>query len=244
MRCVVTGAGHGLGRGLALSLAELGSKVAAVDIDGQAAERTAHEVRERGATGVAYRLDVTDDEAVERTFARCTSDLGRVDLLVNNAAVLSVSPVIDLDPVEWRRVMEVNATGTFLCSRAAARLMVADGAGGSIVSIASVSGKVGDPGLAHYSASKFAVIGLTQSLARELAASGVTVNAVCPGLIATSMIDAVAQEWGTTVEQLAGLQAVTRPQTAEEIAMAVSFLHRNRSVTGQAVNVDGGAVFH
>jgi meso-butanediol dehydrogenase/(S,S)-butanediol dehydrogenase/diacetyl reductase len=148
-----------------------------------------------------------------------------------------------MDAGEWRRVLEVNATGTFLASRAVARRLVVEGRPGSIVSIASIAGKRGDPQLAHYSASKFAIVGLTQALARELAEHDVTVNAVCPGLVETQMIEQVAAGWNTSVERMLDAQAIHRPQTADEIADAVAFLHRNRSVTGQAINVDGGTIF-
>jgi NAD(P)-dependent dehydrogenase (short-subunit alcohol dehydrogenase family) len=145
---------------------------------------------------------------------------------------------------EWQKILAVNATGVFLCSRAAARLMVAGNIEGSIVSISSIAGKIGDPGLAHYSASKFAVVGFTQSLAQELAPHGITVNAICPGVVMTPMIEDLAQDWDASIEEMMSAQAIKRPQTPSEIAAAVLYLHTVRSVTGQAINVDGGTVFH
>jgi meso-butanediol dehydrogenase / (S,S)-butanediol dehydrogenase / diacetyl reductase len=126
--------------------------------------------------------------------------------VVNGAGVLSVAPVVDLEAREWRRVLEVNVTGAFLVSQAAARIMIKAARPASIISIASVAGKIGEPGLAHYAASKFALVGFTQALARELAPHH-------------------------------------RPQTPDDIALAIAFLHASRSVTGQAINVEGGTVF-
>lgn len=243
-RAVVTGGGRGLGRGIALSLAGRGAAVAVLDVDERSAEGVAREVAALEVQAVARSVDVTDESGVAATVGSVRKEFGGIDLLVNNAGVLSVAPVVELSLAEWRRVMDVNATGAFLMSREVARTMIADGTEGSIVSIASIAGKRGDPELAHYSASKFAIVGFTQALARELAVNGITVNAVCPGLVETSMIEALAAGWSSSVEQMLEPQAIRRPQTPDEIADAIAFLHRNRSVTGQAVNVDGGTVFN
>jgi meso-butanediol dehydrogenase/(S,S)-butanediol dehydrogenase/diacetyl reductase len=220
-----------------------GAAVAVLDIDLDAATAVAQEALASGVRAAARWVDITDEASVAEAVAAASDDVGGLDLLVNNAGVLSVSPVVDLALAEWRRVLEVNATGTFLMSREVARAMLAAGTTGSIVSVASIAGKRGDPELAHYSASKFAVVGFTQALARELATSGITVNAVCPGLVETAMIDALAARWGASVEEMLELQAIPRPQTPDEIAATIAFLHRNRSITGQALNVDGGTVF-
>jgi meso-butanediol dehydrogenase/(S,S)-butanediol dehydrogenase/diacetyl reductase len=172
------------------------------------------------------------------------ADLGGLDLVVNNAGVLTARPVVEMELAEWRRILDVNITGTFLISRKAARLMIAGKTEGSIVSISSIAGKVGDPLLAHYSASKFAIIGFTQALARELGKFGITVNAVCPGVIETQMIRDLSLGSATPVEHMLDAQVIKRPQTPREIAMAIALLHVNRAMTGQAINVDGGSVFH
>lgn len=239
---LVTGAGRGLGRGLGVALARQGARVACLDLDGEAAAQTAALIREAGGQGWSAELDVTDEYQVPIAVADAAVALGGLDLAVCNAGVLSVAPVVELAAAEWRRVLDVNATGTFLVAQAAARTMLAAGTKGSIVTIGSIAGKQADAGCAHYAASKFAVIGLTQALAKELAAFGITANAVCPGVVQTELMAAFAGQAG--LDHFVQLQLVKRPQEPDEIAAAVVFLHRCRSVTGQAINVDGGTVFH
>jgi NAD(P)-dependent dehydrogenase (short-subunit alcohol dehydrogenase family) len=149
-----------------------------------------------------------------------------------------------MELTEWRRVLDVNATGTFLTARAVAKHMIKAGTAGSIVPVASVGGKLGTPMLAHYNASKFAVIGLTQVLAKELGPHGITVNAVCPGVVETEMIAQLAESRNEPLTEMLRKQIVQRPQTPAEIALAIAHLHLNRAITGQAVNVDGGTIFH
>lgn len=240
---VVTGAGQGLGRGIALALAARGGRVVALDVNTDGAAKTARMIEETGGSAWSSRMDVTDEGEVGSAVGWAASRLDGLDLVINGAGVLSVSPVVDLEAREWRRVLEVNVTGVFLVSRAAARLMIEAARPASIVSIASIAGKIGEPGLAHYAASKFALVGFTQALARELAPHQITVNAVCPGVVATPMIEELSSQWHVPVEEMLARQAIRRPQSAEDIAMAIAFLHASRSVTGQAINVDGGTVF-
>jgi meso-butanediol dehydrogenase / (S,S)-butanediol dehydrogenase / diacetyl reductase len=239
---LITGAGRGLGRGVGQALARQGARVACLDLDGKAAGETAALIREAGGQGWSAELDVTDERRVPVAVRDAASVMGGLDLAVCNAGVLSVAPVVELAAAEWRRVLDVNATGTFLVAQAAARTMLAAGTKGSIVTVASIAGKRADAGCAHYAASKFAVIGLTQALAMELAAYGITANAVCPGVVRTELMTAFAGQAG--VDHFVQLQLVKRPQEPDEIAGAIAFLHRCRSVTGQAINVDGGTVFH
>ncbi len=239
----VTGAGRGLGRGIALSLAARGARVAALDVDAGSVQETARLIQRAGGTSSAARMDVTDEAEVQAGIAWAAGQLSGLDLVVNGAGVLSVAHVVDLEAAEWRRVLEVNVTGAFLVSRAAARIMITAARPASIISIASVAGKTGEPGLAHYAASKFALVGFTQALARELAPHQITVNAVCPGVVLTPMIDQLADKWQMSIDDLLDTQAIHRPQTPDDIALAIAFLHASRSVTGQAINVDGGTVF-
>jgi meso-butanediol dehydrogenase/(S,S)-butanediol dehydrogenase/diacetyl reductase len=233
LRVLVTGAGRGLGLGLATAMAGWGARVGVADLNKTVPDFAAW-------SGI---MDVTDEAAVEASVSACWDALGGIDLLVNNAGVLSVFGVVDMAATEWRRVMEVNATGTFLVSQAVVRRMIAEARGGSIVSISSIAGKRGDPTLAHYSASKFAVIGFTQALAREVGRHGIRVNAVCPGVVETAMIDDLTQGSGTSVSEWLRHQALPRSQTPEEIAWVVASLHGATAVTGQAINVDGGTLF-
>ena len=241
---MVTGAGRGIGRGVALALAGWGARVAVSDIDADFAAATLAAIEAAGGEGLVHTLDVTDAVAVGRATAECDEALGGIDLLFANAGVLSVIRVVDMDPAEWRRVLEVNATGVFIAAQAAARLMIARARPASIVCTASISGKLGGDGYAHYTASKFAVVGFVQSLAMELAEHDILVNAVCPGIIETEMVAKMSREANTPVAKWIDDQLVKRPQTPDDIARMVAFLHISRAVTGQAINVDGGTVFH
>lgn len=229
---MITGAARGIGRGIAETLGEKGAKIAATDI----------ELPDTG--DFTARMDVTDAAEVASVIEACAAKLGPIDLLINNGGILTVAPVVELDPETWRRVMDVNATGTFITAQAVARHMLAEGTKGTIANIASIGGKQAGPGVAHYCASKFAVIGFTQALAMELAGDGITVNAVCPGVVQTEMIDTFARGRDIPVAGWIDKQLVGRPQTPAEIAQTIAFLHQARSITGQAINVDGGTVFH
>ncbi len=243
-RILVTGAGRGLGRGMAEAFSSWGASVGVADLAPEGVAETLERIRRPDAQFWAGTLDVTDEASVADTVERCSAGLGGIDLLINNAGVLSVSSVTDLTLAEWRRVMDVNATGVFLMSRAVVRYMIAAQQPGSVVSISSIAGKRGDPGLAHYSASKFAVVGFTQALAREVARHGILVNALCPGVVETPMIADLSRAASVPVAQWLGHQAIGRSQTPEDIAFAAAFLHRSRAVTGQALNIDGGTLFH
>lgn len=240
----VTGAARGIGHGLALDLATRGSLVAAFDVDTAGLQQTVAAIERSGGRAVAKPLDVRDSEGVTGAFGEAAAELGGLDILVAGAGAISFGRILDLDVDEWRRVIDVNATGVFLCLKAASRLMVGGGGGGSIVAISSVSGKEGEVGLGHYCASKFAVVGLVQTLAKELAEYDVTVNAVCPGTVMTPMIDQLSAASGEDAASFVERQLIKRPQTPTEIGEAVVFLHRSRSITGQAINIDGGTVFH
>lgn len=241
---MVTGAGRGIGRGVALALAGWGARVAVSDIDGEGAAATLAAIEAAGGEGLAHTLDVTDADAVARAAGECDEALDGIDLLFANAGVLSVVRVVDMDPAEWRRVLEVNITGVFITAQAVARLMIGRRRAASIVCTASISGKLGGDGYAHYTASKFAVIGFVQSLAMELAENDILVNAICPGIIETEMVAKMSREAGVAVSKWIGDQLVKRPQTPDDIARMVAFLHTSRAITGQAINVDGGTVFH
>jgi len=234
-----------------MTLARAGAHVLVADVDAVAARAVADEVSAVGVQGHAMPMDVTRWDDAQRLRGTIEERFGRLDIAVNAAGVISVQLVEDMSEAEWDRVMDVNAKGTFLCCRAAIPLLRRTGAG-TIINISSVSGKDGYQGLAHYSASKYAVIGFTNSLAKELAREEITVNAICPGVVRTAMWDLLAKEWSNndeTAEQSWQRQVLAfvpqgHPQTVEDIGDLVVYLVSARNLTGQAINLDGGLMSH
>jgi NAD(P)-dependent dehydrogenase (short-subunit alcohol dehydrogenase family) len=255
---VVTGAGAGIGRAIALALAEGGAVVAVTDIAVDRARAVAEAIRAGGGAAHWLRLDVTDRHQIEAVAADLVRTQGRIDVWVNNAGVSTMRRFLDLTESDWHTNMDVNAKGTFLCSQVAARHMLrqpADpetGIRGRIIVVASMAGKRGNaPYLAHYVASKFAVVGLTQAMAGELAPHGITVNAVCPGYVRTSMQDREvrweAELRGTTPDEVRQAYVDDTPlgrlETPEDVAGVVRFLAgaAARFITGESIHVNGGA---
>ncbi|RJS93157.1 SDR family oxidoreductase [Salinisphaera sp. Q1T1-3] len=247
---LVTGGGRGIGRGIALALAEAGADVAVADISQSIAEETASLVRETGRRSIALTVDVTSSESVTALIESAEADLGPLDIAVNNAGVISIQSIDELTEADWDRIMAVNAKGVFLCAQAEVAAMRPRGHG-RIVNIASIAGKVGLPDLTHYSASKFAVIGFTNALAKEVGSQGITVNALCPGIVGTGMWrgeSGLAARWKqgdeTEEESWARHQQTLLPQgvaqTPEDMGQAVVYLASAEHVTGQAMAVDGG----
>ena len=243
----VTGAAHGIGAAIVRAFAGEGACVAITDLDGEAAEALAADL---GAGCRAWALDVTRAGDVGHVFEEAVTAIGPISVVVANAGVSTMNPVIDLTEDEWDFNMDVNAKGVFLPNQAAVRHFLSRGMGGSIVNTASLAGKVGAPLLAHYSASKFAVVGFTQALAREMAKQGIRVNAVCPGYVVTGMQDReVVWEGvlrGLTPDEVRAqylsetpLGRLARP---EDVARVVVFLASDDAdyMTGQAINVTGG----
>ena len=256
---IVTGAGNGIGRGIALGLAAEGATVVAADLNGADAERAVADIAAQGGKGLALQTDATAEAAVSAMVAQSLAAFGQIDILVNNVGG-GVDPelLVKLSVAEWDRAMAVNLRSVFLCSSAVAREMMPRRQG-SIISISSISGKLGESLMGPYCAGKFGVIGLTQVLAKELGRYGITVNAVCPGYVWTPGWENIARVLRanyTTLaeksteqifqERVRATVPLGRPQTAEEIAGLVAFLAsaQARSITGQAINVDGGAVMH
>jgi NAD(P)-dependent dehydrogenase (short-subunit alcohol dehydrogenase family) len=269
---LVTGAGRsgGIGRAIAERLLGDGYAVAVSDIGERFVEKPEYEtaamseldatVAELAGLGevIGVRCDVRDESQVEAMVDEVVARFGRLDVLVNNAGVGGgLGEVVDMSLADWQLNIDVMATGVFLCSRAAARHLVARGEGGRIITIASQAGKSGMPLLAAYSAAKFAAVGLTQALAHELGAHGVTVNAVCPGTIDTPMLDlegglmdVYSRRFNMEKDQYR--RRVTRTIPAgrfgrpEDIAACVSWLASDDAsfVTGEAVNVTGGQEMH
>jgi len=236
---LITGARRGIGRVIALRLAANGP-VALNDIESgkDELEKVADEVRAAGGTALVVTGDVTNSGDVDALVKRVLSEFGRLDVLVNNAGITRDALLIRMSDDQWRSVLEVNLTGAFLCSRAAAKVMLRRRSG-RIINMASVVGVMGNAGQANYSASKAGLIGLTKSMARELAPRGLTVNAIAPGFIVSPMTDELSEE---AKQKLFSLIPLGRLGTAEDVADAVAFFASPAAdyVTGQVLKVDGG----
>jgi len=237
---IVTGAGRGIGRECAHLLAARGAAMAVVDIDADRAMSVAAEIGATGARVLHRQVDVADADAVRSMLSRCLAELGGLDILVNCAATLRPTPVRQISEAEWDRVVDVNLKGTFLVSQAALEPMIEAGYG-RIVNLSSTAGKnVSTVGGAHYTASKAGVLGLTRHLATEVAVHGITVNAVCPGLIDTEMVrSAITPE---QMRRYAEGFPIPRLGTAAEVAELVAFLASGRAayITGAAFDITGG----
>jgi len=249
---IVTGAGSGAGRVIAQRLAEDGFAIAIGDVRSETADVAAAEIREStGVDAAGFAVDVAQKASAEEFVAAVAERFGRIDVLVNNAGVISLIPLAQLEEAEWDRVLNVNLKGPFLMTKAVLPHITANG-WGRIVNISSDVGKRGEENLAHYCASKFGVIGLTQSTGVELARdrTGVTVNAICPAIMNTNMMKQIADERSTIVggtpEDTLDLLPTTVPMgrvtEPTDIANVVSFLCSDDAsfLTGQALNVTGG----
>ncbi|MDX6805994.1 SDR family NAD(P)-dependent oxidoreductase [Terrihabitans rhizophilus] len=243
---IVTGGATGIGAAIARALNKAGVRVAVADIDRAKADALALELTD----GVGITVDVTKRQSVESAFAEAEAALGGLDIVIANAGVSSMRPALDLTDADWDFNFDVNARGVFLTNQIACRGFLAAGRKGVIVNTASLAAKVGAPLLAHYSASKFAVLGWTQGLAREMAPHGIRVNAVCPGFVRTSMQDREilweAELRNMTPEavfaEYVSLTPLGRIEEPEDVADVVLFLasDASRFMTGQGVNVTGG----
>lgn len=249
---LVTGAGSGIGRAIALALAAEGATIAAADIELAAAQRTAGEAAGNARRAIAIEADCGEVASIDAMVRRAVAELGRLDIIVNNAGVTRYSYIMDLTEADWDRIHRVNAKGVFFCLQRAAREMMGTG-GGRIINIASISGR-GYSGASNaaYAASKGAVIALTKMAAQQLGRYNINVNAICPGVTRTELgaRNAVgrAAERGVSVEQLMAEQEagipIGRANTPEDIAAMAVFLASPgaRNITGQSYNVDGGLV--
>lgn len=259
---IVTGAGQGIGRGVAKRLAQEGAHIVVAEYNKTNAEEAAHELSQLGPQALAYPIDIGESDQIEQMTMDVVAHFGRIDILVNNAGVNKTTWLLDVTPQDWDFVQRVNQKGLFFCVQAAAKQMIAqmpeevrqagraERSYGKIVNFSSVAGRSGRPYSAEYSASKWAVISITQSAALALAPYNINVNAVCPGLVPTPMWSYIDQtqaerfgmqqgEWMASAIEKIPLKRAAAP---EDIAAAVSFLCSTDAdyITGQALNVDGG----
>jgi 3-oxoacyl-[acyl-carrier protein] reductase len=235
---LVTGAAQGIGRTVALLLAQKGADIVVSDINLEKAEETAKEIEAIGRRAVAIRVDVANLNEVERMIEAILERFGQIDILVNNAGIARDKLILRMTEEDWDAVLNVNLKGTFNCTKAVIRHMSKQRRG-KIVNIASVVGEMGNVGQANYAASKAGVIGFTKTIAREFAQRGINVNAIAPGYIETPMTEVLPERAKEELRRMIPMERLGRP---EDVAEAVLFLVSESSsyITGQVLNINGG----
>ena len=250
---LITGAGNGIGRAIAIAMAENDRNVVSADIDLSAAETTAATIRQLGVKAMALKVDVGETAEISNMIQDIERQFGRLDILVNNAGVTRAADIMELTEADWDKIHRVNAKGVFFCLQNAAKQMIEQGNGGRIINIASIAGR-GFSGTSNaaYSASKGAVISLTKTAAQQLAKHDITVNSICPGVTTTEIVEGLvktrAEARGISVEAMVKEMTdnipLKRANEPEDIAAMAIFLASSgaRNITGQSYNVDGGLV--
>jgi len=235
---VVTGAAQGIGRTIALFLAQQGADVVVADINEESLNAVAREIENPGRKAVPVQMDVTNLQECDQMVKTAVDALGTIDILVNNAGITRDTVLLRMKEEQWDQVIQVNLKGTFNCTKAAIRHMFRKKYG-RIINISSVTGAMGNAGQANYAASKAAVMGFTKSIAREYAHCGITVNAVAPGFIQTAMTEAIPEkERELMIAQIPS----RRLGTPEDVAQSVCFLASDAAgyITGQVIHINGG----
>ena len=238
---VITGSARGLGKAIALKLAQMGANIVLNDIEGSdSIESTAKEFKDRGFNVAVSKGDVRSEDDVNKLMNTAVDTFGSLDILVNNAGITRDTLMLRMTEKDWDDVLSINLKGAFMCTRAAAKIMIKSRSG-SIINLASVSGVIGNAGQANYSSSKAGLIGLTKSTAKELASRNIRCNAVAPGFIASKMTDVLPDK---VREMYLANIPLGRFGAPEDVADVVGFLASDwaRYVTGQVINIDGGLV--
>ena len=256
---IVTGAGRlrSIGRAAADALARLGADVVVTgtgrdpatfpadekEVGWKDVESTAEQVRSHGRRALPLTVDVTDRQQVQMMVDRAVEELGRVDILINNAAFARGPdrvPIVELDPDIFQRVLDIKVTGTYLCTKAALEVLLKQGQGGKIVNVSSGAGKRGSPNTLAYNAANFAVVGMTQSMAKELGPNGINVNCVCPGAVDTARMDDLGR--GERWRQMGENTPIGRTGTDEEVGGFIAYLCTEAAswIHGQSININGG----
>jgi len=252
---IVTGAASGIGKAISQLFASKGIKVVLTDYNERGLKGTANEMQKKYRENILFfKMDVRKYNEIEKVVNATLAKFSKIDILVNDAGVISLKQVVDMPEEEWDRVVNINLKGVFLCSKAVAKILIKQNNGGKIVNIASLNGKEGEALTAHYCASKHGVIGFTRSLALELAPHKINVNAVCPGYVNTpmqeSLIEPEAKLKGTTPDEIRKYYAAKIPlgrlEEPEDVAKVVLFLVSSDTdyMTGQSINISGGAIMH
>ena len=239
---LVTGGGNGIGKATAFAYAREGAKVAVVDINGDNAAKVSQMIIEAGGDAISLSADVTDTGQVQEMIASVVSKYGQLDIAFNNAGIdLESAPLAKIDEEMFDQLVEVNVKGVFLCMKYQIEQMVRQG-NGCIVNTSSVGGLIASPGQAVYGTTKHAVVGMTKSAASAYAKKGVRINAVCPGVIETAMMERAVERDPRRKDYIVGLHPIGRLGLAEEVAEAVVFLSSKKSsfVVGITLPVDGG----